>query len=70
MDNRGIICSIPPLDDHYIISQQPRVEAVHFAAKLGWRRIDEVIRNTHGAVMGWLLRSGIKRMWDKADAKT
>lgn len=46
------------------------IEIVQFAANLGWCEIDDVICNTLGAVLGWLLWIGIKRVKEKGNAKT
>lgn len=46
------------------------IEIVQFAANLGWCEIDDVICNTLGAVLGWLLWIGIKRVKEKRNAKT
>ena len=46
------------------------IEIVQFAANLGWCEVDDVICNTLGAVVGWFLWVGIKRMKEKVNAKT
>lgn len=46
------------------------IEIVQFAANLGWYEIDDVICNTLGAGLGWLLWIGIKRVKEKENAKT
>lgn len=44
------------------------IEIVQFVVNLGWCEIDDVICNTLGAVLGWLLWIGIKRMKEKVNA--
>ena len=46
------------------------IEIVQFAANLGWCEIDDVICNTLGAVLAWLLWIGIKRVKEKGNVKT
>ena len=46
------------------------IEIVQFVVNLGWCEIDDVICNTLGTVLGWLLWIGIKRMREKVNAKT
>jgi glycopeptide antibiotics resistance protein len=46
------------------------IEGIQIIANLGWCEVDDVICNTLGAVLGWFLWIGIKRMKEKVNAKT